>query len=237
MATFPENTSIACVFIADDPLTPVLNFFSTINLFRTLTGCAEVGVRLELAENKAAGRQLATTYFMDKSTADFLVFLDPATMPPDHGIEYLVREFEKDEKLGAICALAFAWPRGEPNILKKAGSVKLGGYSFPTFAPAMDEVGRHAIEWQGCALGNPVMVSRKVIETDCFNGGLFAVRREMLKGFDGLYFHERRGYHMGTFCNKVRQLGYNVKAAMHIICSGGGANHLTFLQNYGKEKS
>jgi hypothetical protein len=53
--------------------------------------------------------------------------------------------------------------------------------------------------------------------------------------FDGLYFHERKGHAMGSFCDKVRALRYTVKAAMHVICSGGGVNHINFLRNYGKE--
>ena len=49
----------------------------------------------------------------------------------------------------------------------------------------------------------------------------------------GLCFHDRQGWWLGTFCDKIRALRYSVQCAMNIICSGGQTNHINFLENYG----
>lgn len=234
MATWPDNTTIGVPFVAEHPLVPILNFYSLTALFRVLP--EHNGVRTELATRKDIARHLLARYFVENMTAEYLVFLDPPVMPPMHGVEYLVKAFQREKKCGVMAALTFFWPNGEPNLEKKVGTERLGGYSFPIYGPMMSEVGRWAVQHQeGQDRGKPLMVHPPhVIDVECFKGGLFVVSREVLEKFDGLYFHERKGWHMGTFCDKIRALGYSVKAAMNIMCAGGGVNHINFLQNYAK---
>ena len=234
MATWPDNTSIGLPFVAEHPLVPIADFYTLFSLFRVLP--EHSGVRAELAAQKNLARHLLASYFMEKTSAEYLVFLDPSVMPPMHGIEYLVKAFQREKDCGAMAALTFFWPNGEPNLEKKVGTERMGGYSFPIYGPMMSTVGKWAVQHQeGHKRSKPLLLHPPhIIDVECFKGGLFVVSREMLAKFDGLYFHERKGYHMGAFCNKVRTLGYSVKAAMHIMCAGGGTNHINFLQNYGK---
>ena len=229
---FPDDTSIAVVFVSKDPMQPVASFRSFVSLLRVLLGSG-IGILPHWSPTETDGRQQGTAYFLDKTTADNLIFLDPNVTAPDHGLELLVKQFRQQEKPGAMTGLAFRWPRGDPNILMKAGTERLGGYSFPTYVPMMDIVGQWSAQHRQYPRGNPVLLPPKVIDVPYFSGGLFVVSREVLEKMDGLYFHDRQGYYMGAFCNKVRALGHSVKAAMNIICSGGGVNHINFLENYG----
>jgi len=237
MSDFPDNTSVAVVFVAKSALQPVVSFYSFVNLLKVLLSDG-IGVLPHWAPTESEGRQQAAAYFLEKTTADNLVFLDSDTLPPDHGIEFLVRQLRQQEKPGAMCGLAFQWPRGTPNILGRTGTDRMGGYSFPVYGPMMDTVGQWAVKHQEHPKGKPVLLPSRgaVIDVTCFSGGLFVASREVMEKMDGLVFHDRQGYHMGTFCDKIRALDCGVKAAMNIICAGGGTNHINFLENYGAEK-
>lgn len=233
MSSWPDNTTIGVPFVGESPLAPIVDFYTLLGLFRILP--EHGGVRVELATRRDVARQLLARYFVEKQTADYLVLLDPSTMPPTHGIEYLIKFFERTKGCGAMAALTFFWPNGEPNLEQKTGTERVGGYSFPIYGPMMNEVGHYAVKHREQERSKPLMLHPyHIIDVECFKGGLFVVSREVLKKMDGLYFHERQGHHMGTFCDKVRALGYSVKAAMHVVCAGGGVNHINFLENYGK---
>jgi len=229
---FPDNTSIAVVFVAQDPQQPVANFYNFIGLLRILIGNG-AGILPHQASTETMGHQQAAAYFLEKTTADNLVFLNPDTLPPDHGIELLVKQLRQQEKPGVITGLTFRWPTGSPNILTKTGTERLGGYSFPAYGPMMDTVGRWAIQHQEHPKGKPVLLPPEVIAVPYFNSGLFAVSRELLEKMNGLYFHDRQGWWLGTFCDKVRALGGSVQCAMNIVCAGSQTNHINFLENYG----
>lgn len=235
MSNFPDDTSIAVVFVSQSPQQPTVDYQSFVSLLRVLLGSG-AGILPHWASTETDGRQQAATYFLEKTTADNLVFLDPTITAPDHGIESLVRQFRQQDKPGAMCALTFRWPMGHPNILEKTGTDRLGGYSIPAYGPMMDTVGQWVTQHREYPRGKPVLLSPKSINVPYFSGGLFVVSREILKKMNGLFFHDRQGYYMGTFCDKVRALGTSVQCAMNVICSGGGVNHINFLENYGTEK-
>lgn len=235
MSSFPDNTSVAVVFVARDPQQPVASFYNFIGLLRLLVGSG-IGILPHQAPTETMGYQQAATYFLEKTTADNLVFLDPDILPPDHGVELLVKQLRQQGKPGAMAGLVFRWPTGTPNILEKTGTEQLGGYSFPAYAPMMDTVGQWATQHRQYPRGKPVLLPPEVIDVPYFNSGLFAVGRELLEKMDGLYFHDRQGWWLGTFCDKVRALRHSVQCAMNIICSGGQASHINFLENYGMEK-
>lgn len=232
---FPENTSVAVVFISRDPQQAVASFYNFIGLLRLLIGSG-IGILPHHATTETVGYQQAATYFLEKTTAGNLVFLDPNILPPDHGIELLIKQLRQQEKPGAMTGLVFRWPLGNPNILEKTGTERLGGYSFPSYGPMMDTVGQWATQHQEHPKGKPVLLLPEIIDVPYFNSGLFAVSRELLEKMDGLYFHNRQGWWLGTFCDKVRALGGDVQCAMNIICAGSQTNHINFLENYGKEK-
>ncbi|KPJ71939.1 MAG: hypothetical protein AMS14_08820 [Planctomycetes bacterium DG_20] len=222
--------------VAANPLAPAMSFYGLVSLLRVF-GTDRVGFRADSATRKDVCLQKIAMYFVEKMTAQYLVVLEPDVSVPDHGVEYLVKAFAAEPNCGAMAALTFCWPNGEPNLQVRTGKEKRGPYTWPIYGPMMDVVGRWAVQHQNEIKGLAAMVyPPHVIDVPCFSGGLFVVSREVLAAMDGCYFHERGGYHMHSFCQKVRQLGYTVKAAMHVICAGGGTNHINFLQNYGKPK-
>ena len=233
MSSFPDNTSVAVVFVARDPQSPVVGFYNFVNLLRLLVGSG-IGILPHHAQTESIGHQGVATYFLEKTTADNLVFLDPDVLPPDHGIELLVKLLRQQRHPGAMTGLTFQWPNGNPNILEKTGTERLGNYSFPVYAPMMETVGKWVIQHRDHPRNKPVLLPPHVIDVPYFNSGLFAVTREVLKKMDGLYFHDRQGWWLGTFCNKVRALGGDVQCAMNIICTGSQTNHISFLENYGR---
>lgn len=240
MSSFPENSTVGLVFQARYTLQPIMSYWGFISAIRMLTG-NNIGVSPHIAETQAAGYQTAVRYFMDKTTHDYLIIMDVDVTPPDFGLEFLVKAFEQQENPGVMVALTFWQPGATPNLFKKAGTERIDSYSFPRYAPMMDKVGRFVVKYQHEAArgGNPLLLSPTedaIIDVDTFNGGMFVVSREVLKKMGQLVFHERKGTAMGTFTNQVRLIGHSVKAAMHIVCSGGGVNHLDFLNKYGKPK-
>lgn len=219
--------------VCDNILQPVMSFYGLYSL-TNMFGRDKVGFRAEPAGRRDVALQKLAYYFLDKVTAENLVIIDPNISLPDHGVEFLVKAFEGEEKCGAMAALTFYWPSGIPNIQRQTGKEKRGKYSFPIYGPMMDEVGRWAVKHQEQEKAKSVLLyPPHVIDVPCFSGGMFVTSREILSKMDGLYFHERGGGHMHSFCKQMRQLGYSVKAAMHIICAGGGTNHINFLENYG----
>ncbi|RKY68953.1 MAG: hypothetical protein DRQ02_02650 [Candidatus Latescibacterota bacterium] len=237
MSSYPENTSIAFVFQASDTLIPSMSFYSFMSVVQVLTE-GEASISPYCAETKAIGYQSAVRYFMEKTTKDYLVFLDMNVTPPTAGIQYLVQQFAREKKCGVMCALTFWAPRALPSLYTKVGVERMGGYSFTQYAPMMSTVGKYVVQHQDAVQwGTPLLtMPAELIDVETFNGGLFVISREVLKRMDELVFHERKGNAMGTFTKKVRTLGFTVKAALNIICAAGGVNHVDFLSLYGKEK-
>lgn len=231
-----DDVSVALVFQARDTALPVMSYHGFVSAVQVLTE-GQISVVPHCAETKAQGYQVAVQYFLDKTTKDYLVFLDANVAVPGSGIQYLVKFLQSEAQCGVMCALTFWWPRAMPNLYGKAGVERFGGYSFPQFVPEMDKVGRYVAQHQDVVgRGAPLLVMPpEIVDVDVFNGGLFVVSREVLDKLAPLVFHERKGNSMGTFAEKLRSLGFTVRAALNVICAAGGVNHVDFLSLYGRE--
>lgn len=238
MSSFPENTTVALIFQGRYTLQPLMSYWGFMAVIRVLTG-NNVGVTPFIAETQTEGYQAAARHFLDKMTAQYLIILDIDVTPPDFGLEYLVKAFEGWEKCGVMAALTFWQPAATPNLFQDAGKEHVDDYTFHRYTPMMNVVGRHVVKYQEeTQRGEPLLMPQRdsIVNVDVFNGGMFVTSREVLEKMGQLIFHDRKGASIGTFTNKVRTLGYGVKAALHIICSGGGMNHIDFLSYYGKPK-
>lgn len=238
MSNFPENTTVGLVFQGRYTLQPLMSYWGFMSVIRVLAG-NNIGITPLMAETQTEGYQRAARYFLDKTTHDYLIILDIDVTPPDYGLEYLVKAFQSQEKCGVMAALTFWQPRATPNLFQDAGKEHVDDYTFHRYTPMMNVVGRHVVKYQDEAeRGEPLLMPQandSIINVDVFNGGMFVTSREVLEKIGQLIFHDRKGASIGTFTNKVRSLGYSVKAALHIICSGGGTNHVDFLSYYGEK--
>lgn len=231
-----DDASIALIFQARDTALPVMSYHGFVSAVQVLTE-GQISVVPHCAETKTQGYQVAAQYFLEKTTKDFLVFLDANVAVPNAGVQYLVKFLKSEPRCGTMCALTFWWPRAVSNLYSKAGVERFGGYSFPQFVPEMNKVGRYVVSHQNVVgRGSPLLVMPpEIIDVDTFNGGLFAISRGVLDQLAPLVFHERKGNSMGQFTEKLRSLGFTVRAALNIICAAGGVNHVDFLSLYGRE--
>ena len=231
---YPGNTVIGIPFVVQHTQYPVLSYAGLMAITEILSS-EELPVLPRYGPDKPTAMQAVASSFIERTDAEWLVMLEPELRVPIDGIGELAGKYEGQ---GVLTALAFWWPDARHNILMEAGKERKGGYTWRRYMPDQGLVGRWAVEnYEGYKGGFAVIAGDdEPVDVRYFSEGLFIVSRNTLEKVGEVPFHTRKGYYMANFCDKARSLRLPVKAALNIVCSSGGVNHVDFLKLYGREK-
>ena len=232
-----NETVLGYIMISDTMQHPVLSAYDLTAIVGLLS-TQPYRFKPAWARGLCQARQMLARWFLDKTTADYLVFMDAGVRPHPITIDWMISEMQADT--GLMAGLTFWWPDLVPNLQKVAGHFREDGYKVPQLVPEMDMVGRYAVKHQdqyradnGGIFIQPGDHQREV---ESLNGGMFIVPRTVLSTLGYWIFHEFKGDHMVEFCRRVRLAGFKTVAMLNAVCTHMEKNHIDYLVKFGKPK-